>query len=155
LFRLYGEVQDATDHQQAILPDADEVAECEYFAAGYAACAARDSDWRGDTDRWSFAEPMAYLGGRFDLVSEKTIEDIEKNLTPDPDAILRRDLGRLIQATEESFRKLRMQRSHMSLPPVRSRATAKVGRNDLCPCGSGKKYKRCCIHALVEPTART
>ena len=21
----------------------------------------------------------------------------------------------------------------------------KVGRNDLCPCGSGKKYKRCCL----------
>ena len=21
---------------------------------------------------------------------------------------------------------------------------SKVGRNDLCPCGSGKKYKRCC-----------
>jgi preprotein translocase subunit SecA len=20
----------------------------------------------------------------------------------------------------------------------------KVGRNDLCPCGSGKKYKHCC-----------
>ena len=20
----------------------------------------------------------------------------------------------------------------------------KVGRNDLCPCGSGKKYKQCC-----------
>jgi preprotein translocase subunit SecA len=24
------------------------------------------------------------------------------------------------------------------------RATKKVGRNELCPCGSGKKYKRCC-----------
>jgi uncharacterized protein len=24
------------------------------------------------------------------------------------------------------------------------RPTAKVGRNDPCPCGSGKKYKRCC-----------
>lgn len=23
-------------------------------------------------------------------------------------------------------------------------ADAKVGRNDLCPCGSGKKYKKCC-----------
>ena len=23
------------------------------------------------------------------------------------------------------------------------RETAKVGRNDICPCGSGKKYKRC------------
>jgi preprotein translocase subunit SecA len=21
---------------------------------------------------------------------------------------------------------------------------SKVGRNDLCPCGSGKKYKMCC-----------
>ncbi len=27
--------------------------------------------------------------------------------------------------------------------PVR-RATAKIGRNDPCPCGSGKKYKMCC-----------
>jgi preprotein translocase subunit SecA len=24
------------------------------------------------------------------------------------------------------------------------RKQAKVGANDLCPCGSGKKYKRCC-----------
>jgi preprotein translocase subunit SecA len=24
------------------------------------------------------------------------------------------------------------------------RAAPKVGRNDLCPCGSGKKYKKCC-----------
>jgi len=24
------------------------------------------------------------------------------------------------------------------------RAEPKIGRNDLCPCGSGKKYKRCC-----------
>ncbi|OGO39482.1 MAG: hypothetical protein A2147_07720 [Chloroflexi bacterium RBG_16_57_8] len=24
------------------------------------------------------------------------------------------------------------------------RVAAKVGRNDLCPCGSGKKYKKCC-----------
>ncbi|MGD8940449.1 MAG: SEC-C metal-binding domain-containing protein, partial [Gammaproteobacteria bacterium] len=22
----------------------------------------------------------------------------------------------------------------------------KVGRNDPCPCGSGKKYKKCCLH---------
>jgi len=26
------------------------------------------------------------------------------------------------------------------------RDEAKVGRNDPCPCGSGKKYKRCCLH---------
>ena len=27
--------------------------------------------------------------------------------------------------------------------PVRN-AGKKVGRNDPCPCGSGKKYKKCC-----------
>lgn len=27
----------------------------------------------------------------------------------------------------------------------------KVGRNDPCPCGSGKKYKQCCIkHATTK-----
>lgn len=26
------------------------------------------------------------------------------------------------------------------------RAGPKVGRNDPCPCGSGKKYKHCCLH---------
>lgn len=34
-----------------------------------------------------------------------------------------------------------------SLPNIRgigSSVTKKVGRNVLCPCGSGKKYKRCC-----------
>jgi preprotein translocase subunit SecA len=25
-----------------------------------------------------------------------------------------------------------------------TRATPKIGRNDPCPCGSGKKYKKCC-----------
>ncbi|MFB3142119.1 MAG: SEC-C metal-binding domain-containing protein, partial [Acidobacteriota bacterium] len=24
------------------------------------------------------------------------------------------------------------------------RTTRKVGRNEPCPCGSGKKYKKCC-----------
>ncbi len=28
--------------------------------------------------------------------------------------------------------------------PVTVKAAAKVGRNDPCPCGSGKKYKKCC-----------
>ena len=34
--------------------------------------------------------------------------------------------------------------------PVRQqpfvREEPKVGRNDPCPCGSGKKYKKCCLH---------
>jgi preprotein translocase subunit SecA len=29
-------------------------------------------------------------------------------------------------------------------PGGRAGAAARVGRNDPCPCGSGKKYKKCC-----------
>lgn len=27
----------------------------------------------------------------------------------------------------------------------------KIGRNDPCPCGSGKKFKKCCLNAASEP----
>jgi preprotein translocase subunit SecA len=29
-------------------------------------------------------------------------------------------------------------------PPVTATARPAVGRNDPCPCGSGKKFKKCC-----------
>ena len=32
-----------------------------------------------------------------------------------------------------------------SVPQTIRRDHPKVGRNDVCPCGSGKKFKRCCI----------
>lgn len=34
-----------------------------------------------------------------------------------------------------------------SVSPPKKRVSKKVGRNSLCPCGSGKKYKRCCLVA--------
>jgi preprotein translocase subunit SecA len=35
--------------------------------------------------------------------------------------------------------------SQVKKEPVRNKAK-KVGPNDPCPCGSGKKYKKCCMH---------
>ena len=35
------------------------------------------------------------------------------------------------------------------------RAVARVGRNDPCPCGSGKKYKKCCINKDQERLSRS
>ncbi len=32
------------------------------------------------------------------------------------------------------------------LPEVGALRRGKVGRNDPCPCGSGKKFKKCCLH---------
>jgi preprotein translocase subunit SecA len=36
-----------------------------------------------------------------------------------------------------------------SVKKPKQRATAKIGRNDPCPCGSGKKYKNCCLNKVV------
>jgi preprotein translocase subunit SecA len=36
------------------------------------------------------------------------------------------------------------QQNEKGAEPIRNRGR-KVGRNDPCPCGSGKKYKRCCM----------
>src|SRR5947208_12493335 len=33
-------------------------------------------------------------------------------------------------------------------------AKAKIGRNAPCPCGSGKKFKNCCLPRAVPPTRR-
>lgn len=34
--------------------------------------------------------------------------------------------------------------SYIPLPPAQA-VSEKIGRNDPCPCGSGKKYKKCCM----------
>jgi preprotein translocase subunit SecA len=34
--------------------------------------------------------------------------------------------------------------SSPALAPLQPQATTAIGRNDACPCGSGKKYKKCC-----------
>ena len=44
----------------------------------------------------------------------------------------------------EELASLWHRRQPRSQPPS-ERATAKIGRNDPCPCGSGRKYKKCCL----------
>ncbi len=34
--------------------------------------------------------------------------------------------------------------------PAGAERARKIGRNDQCPCGSGKKYKRCCGRPIVQ-----
>jgi len=37
-------------------------------------------------------------------------------------------------------------RQHLQSQTPSGRAVAKIGRNDPCPCGSGRKYKKCCMN---------
>ncbi len=42
------------------------------------------------------------------------------------------------------------QRRHFSPPSQTVKRGPKIGRNDPCPCGSGKKYKKCCGAATLH-----
>jgi SEC-C motif len=51
------------------------------------------------------------------------------------------DSGELVELVE---RTVRGEKLHRIPAEVGLLATPKSGRNDPCPCGSGKKYKKCC-----------
>jgi len=53
----------------------------------------------------------------------------------------------LIRSSAEEKREIRLSgpaKVSNGLTPFFSRTGEKIGRNDPCPCGSGKKYKKCC-----------
>ena len=45
----------------------------------------------------------------------------------------------------DQLKKLQAMLSRYRKPIQQVRKFDKVGRNDPCPCGSGKKYKNCCL----------
>ena len=53
------------------------------------------------------------------------------------------ELGRYVSALHVVYGNAASDRTR----PIEN-VTTKLGRNDPCPCGSGKKYKKCCMHLL-------
>lgn len=56
---------------------------------------------------------------------------------------------------DETLKQLKSpyERWYVDILPVKKEAfNRKIGRNDKCPCGSGKKYKRCCLGTSNELT---
>lgn len=41
-------------------------------------------------------------------------------------------------------------KKELSLPHVQQVRVTKIGRNELCPCGSGKKFKKCHLDQARE-----
>jgi SEC-C motif len=54
-------------------------------------------------------------------------------------------LGKIIRLKKLIARSLRDSDPEVSVSSTITRKGERVGRNDACPCGSGKKYKQCCL----------
>jgi uncharacterized protein len=65
-------------------------------------------------------------------LTEGEVENVQKAITPNV-----RDIHAYWLARREKF-----------IPDTRTvrHSEPRVGRNDPCPCGSGKKFKKCCLH---------
>ena len=99
-------------------------------------------------------EGYEMFSGMMDSIKEEAIEFVFK-LEP----IARRMTGVFTQTPQEAvhpeaetMRDIRALKERRGPPPIPQEGPAqpykrkvpKVGRNDPCPCGSGKKYKKCC-----------
>jgi uncharacterized protein YchJ len=61
-----------------------------------------------------------------------------KALVEDPDALDE------LRARRETVKRVAAELSELLAPPATVVSGQKTGRNEVCPCGSGKKFKRCC-----------
>jgi preprotein translocase subunit SecA len=91
-------------------------------------------------------EFLSYLGARWQLDRAQTIHEAPASepSASGPGAGVREQQEAAIAASQRSPEKKQ--------EPVRN-VGRKVGRNDPCPCGSGKKFKACCMRkeAAVDP----
>jgi preprotein translocase subunit SecA len=98
--------------------------------------------------RMEQADPefLHYLGARWQLDRARTIHD---SPMAEPSAVPASAGGGNIRAQQQAAIAA-SQKSDKKPEPVRNLGK-KVGRNDPCPCGSGRKYKVCCMNKAARP----
>jgi uncharacterized protein YecA (UPF0149 family) len=77
----------------------------------------------------------AFLEGLADHVARLALADPKRG---------RQVLSKLIRLKKRIRRDLREGGSEVLESATVTRAAPRVGRNDPCPCGSGRKFKQCC-----------
>jgi preprotein translocase subunit SecA len=86
-------------------------------------------------------EFLSYLGARWQLDRARTIHE-----APPSGHDVAPDAGGGIRAQQDAA--IAASQGERKAEPVRNTGR-KVGRNDPCPCGSGKKFKACCMRKGV------
>lgn len=97
-----------------------------------------------DEDNWDANKTIMMMGldKNIDLTNEFEMKDfIEVNHQEIQEKLQRFESGK--QETSSPFLNEMFKNMSVASHETVVRSEPKVGRNDLCPCGSGKKYKKC------------
>ena len=144
VMRLYNGIIATLDAGRRVAPGqetSDE--EVTAWCAGYLRLAQSDPRWTADATGVELIIPVASLATGADL-------DQPDDGTPDP-PMSDEQRARYRSGLDDCVRAIDLYWGARRPPPAVApvvRAAPKVGRNELCPCGSGKKYKRC--HGTVH-----
>jgi hypothetical protein len=88
-------------------------------------------EWERFTDPWEFYEP--------DAITKR-----QKRWREEDEKERQRNLNKIANKPANPYVPYVPQETYIRPEP-------KIGRNDHCPCGSGKKYKQCCLKAEQSP----
>ncbi len=146
IMALYNEVlRSLGDLGAHCCPDPEDHGAVRAFCKGYLDVALRDPTWEGDQRAYVDLLPMLALAG---ITAIDKIAQLNPATAADPEAWLqkaREELPETVTALHDYWadgRRITAELLADRARPVR-RAVGKVGRNDPCPCGSGKKFKKC------------
>jgi uncharacterized protein len=125
LARLYGAIAETLrTTPEIICPEPDKPAqEAVDFCTGYLHGARMHEKWRGDEAATAKLAPFEALVQNVEHAESSTLKTHRERL------------GKNV-AELHTYWQSKRQVVH---------TTPKVGRNDPCPCGSGKKHKKCCL----------
>jgi len=99
------------------------------------------ADWFGDNDPRIIAElqgPILNLTSHQSELAPILLDKIKYVLKD-------RNYVERLKRHYRMFKDL-IEEENKDVTSVKSDRRVKIGRNDPCPCGSGKKYKRCCMN---------
>lgn len=105
-----------------------------------------DKTWFNDGGATALLLPIMAL-----TLSDKDLLKLlaETKHSADPKTIREACSDELTNAANEIYQYWRKKSNPQPIvkePLIKTDHSVKAGRNDLCPCGSGKKFKKCCLH---------
>lgn len=109
------------------------------FCKGFTRVTQFDSDWQKAPEVFTKVLPIAVQAGYLDIASIERFAPHGKGAQ----AWLAEEHTRLPERLLEVHQHFAPARLIRQGRPVTSE---KVGRNEPCPCGSGRKHKKCCAH---------
>ena len=112
------------------------------WCIGYLEAARMDSAWLADEVGFAMIFPYGVLAGEFSL---EGLEDEAGSVIEDPTRHIEKYKKGLTNTAITVHNYWFSKRKPLAPPGTPTVAPLSYGRNDPCPCGSGKKFKRCCM----------